>query len=82
MITLGRLQRTSLQANVSTWGGLCRACPVLQGMASHLALPPNRPTVRRGAFIVLEGADRAGKSTQCKLLVEYLQALGVRLPCG
>lgn len=27
---------------------------------------------KRGAFIVFEGADRSGKSTQCKKLVEYL----------
>ncbi|KAL4425852.1 hypothetical protein ABPG75_009868 [Micractinium tetrahymenae] len=31
----------------------------------------------RGAFIVFEGADRAGKSTQCQMLVEHLQASGV-----
>ncbi|KAI3438555.1 hypothetical protein D9Q98_000983 [Chlorella vulgaris] len=31
----------------------------------------------RGAFIVLEGADRAGKSTQCQMLVEHLTAKGV-----
>lgn len=31
----------------------------------------------RGAFIVFEGADRAGKSTQCQMLVEHLQAQGV-----
>lgn len=31
----------------------------------------------RGAFIVLEGADRAGKSTQCQLLVDHLKARGV-----
>ena len=32
----------------------------------------------RGAFIVFEGADRAGKSTQCQMLVEHLAASGVR----
>jgi thymidylate kinase len=31
----------------------------------------------RGAFIVLEGADRAGKSTQCAMLVQHLQRQGV-----
>ena len=31
----------------------------------------------RGAFILFEGGDRCGKSTQCKLLVEHLSASGV-----
>ncbi|XP_031554764.1 thymidylate kinase-like isoform X2 [Actinia tenebrosa] len=30
----------------------------------------------RGAFICLEGCDRAGKSTQSKLLVDYIRSLG------
>lgn len=33
---------------------------------------------KRGAFIVLEGLDRSGKSTQCAKLVENLVARGVR----
>lgn len=33
---------------------------------------------RRGALIVLEGVDRAGKSTQGRRLVEALQADGHR----
>lgn len=32
----------------------------------------------RGAFIVLEGADRAGKTTQCQMLVDHLNASGTR----
>jgi dTMP kinase len=31
----------------------------------------------RGAFIVFEGADRAGKTTQCAMLVDHLNATGV-----
>jgi dTMP kinase len=31
---------------------------------------------RRGALIVLEGLDRSGKTTQAKLLIEYLQHIG------
>lgn len=31
----------------------------------------------RGALIVLEGCDRAGKSTQCKKLVQALQQRNV-----
>jgi dTMP kinase len=30
--------------------------------------------VQRGVFIVVEGVDGAGKSTQCRKLVEYLQS--------
>lgn len=31
----------------------------------------------RGALILIEGVDRAGKSTQCQLLVEYLSSEGI-----
>ncbi len=34
---------------------------------------------KRGAFILFEGADRCGKSTQCKLLVEQLQSKGLEV---
>eukprot|EP00887_Chlorella_sp_A99_P004742 scaffold4.g4742.t1 len=37
--------------------------------------PP--PTGGRGAFLVFEGADRAGKTTQCELLVDHLRARGL-----
>lgn len=30
----------------------------------------------RGALIVVEGLDRAGKSTQCRLLAENLEKAG------
>lgn len=30
----------------------------------------------RGAFIVFEGCDRAGKSLQCRKLVERIKAAG------
>lgn len=32
----------------------------------------------RGAFFVFEGADRAGKSTQCQMLVDRLNSAGIR----
>lgn len=35
----------------------------------------------RGALIVFEGVDRAGKSTQCELLSQHLGHLGVRGHC-
>jgi dTMP kinase len=31
---------------------------------------------RRGALIVVEGLDRAGKSSQCEMLQEYLLSQG------
>ena len=33
--------------------------------------------LRRGAFILFEGVDRCGKSTQCRLLVQTLQSRGI-----
>ena len=33
----------------------------------------------RGAFIVLEGVDRCGKTTQCARLVDRLRESGVRI---
>lgn len=35
-----------------------------------------KPTTPRGAFILFEGCDRVGKSTQCSMLVEYLKKEG------
>lgn len=32
---------------------------------------------QRGAFILFEGVDRCGKTTQSRRLVEHLQAVGV-----
>lgn len=40
-------------------------------MASHQLKTP------RGALIVLEGLDRAGKSSQCQLLHDKLHAMGI-----
>ena len=34
--------------------------------------------IKRGALIVFEGCDRAGKTTQCKKLVEKLNELGIK----
>lgn len=32
---------------------------------------------RRGAFVIIEGCDRAGKSTQTRLLVKALNEHGI-----
>eukprot|EP00339_Tiarina_fusa_P007103 CAMPEP_0117071170 /NCGR_PEP_ID=MMETSP0472-20121206/50006_1 /TAXON_ID=693140 ORGANISM="Tiarina fusus, Strain LIS" /NCGR_SAMPLE_ID=MMETSP0472 /ASSEMBLY_ACC=CAM_ASM_000603 /LENGTH=88 /DNA_ID=CAMNT_0004794583 /DNA_START=8 /DNA_END=270 /DNA_ORIENTATION=+ len=37
----------------------------------------NHPTKKRGAFIVFEGVDRCGKTTQVGLLVKHLVQLGI-----
>lgn len=34
--------------------------------------------MKRGAFILLEGVDRSGKTTQCKRLVEELTRQGIK----
>ena len=38
--------------------------------------PPNN-SKRRGAFILLEGVDRCGKTTQVGLLVKHLLSLSI-----
>jgi dTMP kinase len=38
---------------------------------------PTIPSSSRGAFIVFEGVDRCGKTTQVSLLVKHLLSLGV-----
>ncbi len=36
----------------------------------------NNTINQRGAFILFEGCDKAGKSTQANKLFEYLQSIG------
>ena len=38
---------------------------------------PSGKGLSRGAFILLEGVDRCGKTTQCNLLLQHLLALGI-----
>lgn len=40
---------------------------------------PQSTSLKRGLFIVLEGLDRSGKSTQCKKLTDYFSSRN--LPC-
>jgi hypothetical protein len=52
------------------------SCPTAIFKVAHFLR--NMPgVIGRGAFIVLEGADRSGKSTQCKLLQTFLAAKGI-----
>lgn len=34
--------------------------------------------MKRGAFILLEGVDRSGKTTQCKRLIDALTQEGIK----
>lgn len=54
--------------------GSKRACDTACTMASTNTSPPSR----RGAFIVIEGMDRAGKTTQAALLRDRLAAASAR----
>jgi len=38
---------------------------------------PGANAIKRGALIVLEGVDRSGKTTQCKMLKEALLKKGL-----
>ena len=44
-------------------------------------LVPHPRQGRRGAFVVLEGLDRSGKTTQCKLLWQRLLQAGIAASC-
>ena len=39
------------------------------------------PNCGRGALIVFEGCDRAGKSTQCRKLVQILNERNIKAEC-
>ena len=39
----------------------------------------HKPNMARGKLIVFEGLDRAGKSTQCQMLVDDLQNDGIKV---
>ena len=54
-------------------------CSKLMGGATGARAP--QPG-QRGAFILFEGVDRCGKTTQSRRLVEHLQAAGVRASAG
>lgn len=67
---------TGPAANV---GSIASSLPHRRASASTSAPAASASTsTPRGAFIVLEGVDRCGKTTQCARLVERLRASGVR----
>ncbi|CAG8482334.1 13347_t:CDS:2 [Funneliformis caledonium] len=45
-------------------------------MSKEISISTNTSTYKRGAFILFEGCDRTGKSTQANKLFEYLQIKG------
>lgn len=58
---------------------------VARSVNESAATADSEQTIRRGAFIVLEGIDRSGKSTQAQRFVDFLKSQGVSLhtlpPC-
>lgn len=65
-------------------GGLQLICLALSGcFLGDRVKPPLQyismaaSCVRRGALVVLEGCDRCGKTTQCRLLMDSLQSKGL-----
>jgi hypothetical protein len=54
------------------------AQPVVEQEFIIMSAPVQSLKSARGAFIVLEGIDRCGKTTQCTRLLEYLQRRNVR----
>ena len=49
--------------------------------AHRMTSQPNTSKVtacQRGAFILFEGGDRCGKTTQSQILIDHLKASGVR----
>ena len=54
-------------------------CSRLMGGATGARGPQGS---QRGAFILFEGVDRCGKTTQSRRLVEHLRAAGVCPKCG
>ena len=50
--------------------------PQLRSLAKAAMVSTDTPP-SRGAFIVLEGADRAGKSTQCQMLLDHFKSQGI-----
>lgn len=63
-----------------------RPCPSLppplfplQSSTSSIDIHPIYPTMpTRGALIAIEGLDRAGKSTQCDILLKRLEEEGIK----
>jgi dTMP kinase len=58
--------------SVSNNGAVAQSATALLAASSTSTSPRSR-----GAFIVLEGVDRCGKTTQCGLLLEQLLAEGI-----
>ncbi|XP_050089990.1 uncharacterized protein LOC126574082 [Anopheles aquasalis] len=58
----------------------CRVnlCQFVRNSTRKIASNMSDQSQKRGAFIVFEGCDRAGKTTQCKQLVEQLTSAGYK----
>ena len=63
-------------------GGVWRQVALLAPRAHKMSSHPEIPKItasQRGAFILFEGGDRCGKTTQSQSLVEHLKASAVRI---
>ena len=60
------------------WRHVAFLAPKAPRMSSH-AENPKISAAQRGAFILFEGGDRCGKTTQSQSLVQNLQASGVSM---
>lgn len=64
--------------NANVVGSIASSSLPRRAAASTSSSSPASSSSPRGAFIVLEGVDRCGKTTQCARLVERLRESGVR----
>lgn len=73
----GNSRPFSLLTNILPYPSLSPSSPVSGCFSkSSLGSEIEGSLKKRGAFILLEGLDRSGKSTQCEKLVEYLKGEG------
>lgn len=50
---------------------------IVSGTSGTIKSAISSPATKRGTFILLEGVDRCGKTTQCSLLLKHLLSLSI-----
>ena len=67
--TIYNIPRLSSESDLMNWPSSC----VYEADSKAMSSPQTHPYhARRGTFIVIEGLDRAGKSTQVELLAKWI----------